>query len=119
MWILECPRMGVTVCQQNQAIFLGSYVDDFHMSGVGEKMKQALDDLTKHMESREIRFFGGGSYLGCIQLQATISEPEVKESKDWYGYSLGEKASCTAQDFEWQPIPGQKKSNENKKEKPL
>ena len=70
--ILECGFEKVLgweslyVHKQKQ-VFLGVYVDDFHLSGEEAGMAAAWDSLKKHINFGDIINFDGTTYLGCTQ----------------------------------------------------
>ena len=63
-------------------VFLGVYVDDFHLSGKATGMKSAWAALEKHIDYGEITEFNGTTYLGCTQREVKIPDDVVKEKSD-------------------------------------
>ena len=69
--ILECGFENVLVLESlyvhgQKQVFLGVYVDDFHLSGKTAGMKAGWGSLKRHIKSGEIMNFNGTTYLGCI-----------------------------------------------------
>ena len=101
-------------------LFLGVYVDDFHLCGKTDNLAAAWADLKKHIDFGEVSPFDGTTYLGCTQDKLKISDEDVQTKHDLFSSFLTDDTSVSAQDFEAKPIklpPVQKKLNAQEKRK--
>ena len=98
-----------------KGLFLGVYVDDFHMAGKEGQMKEAWDDLKQQMTFGDITPFHGNTYLGNTQQDIEIKQEFIDERSELWGELLKEEKTKTAQDFE--PTPLKIKPISKKKQK--
>ena len=62
-------------------VFLGVYVDDFHMAGRTENLAKAWALLRKKMDLGPSLPFNQNTYLGCTQTEVAVNEKLVKEKQ--------------------------------------
>ena len=62
-------------------VFLGVYVDDFHMAGRTENLAKAWTLLRKKMDLGPSLPFHQNTYLGCTQTEVAVNEKLVKEKQ--------------------------------------
>jgi hypothetical protein len=98
-------------------VFLGVYVDDFHMAGDKDGMLEAWKLIKTNITLGKIEPFAGNTYLGCTQHMVEVPESEVKHKHDTFAHFLRTNTNQTAEDFQNTPIklPGQKKKKAKKK----
>jgi DNA (cytosine-5)-methyltransferase 1 len=98
-------------------VFLGVYVDDFHMAGDKDGMLEAWKLIKTNITLGKIEPFAGNTYLGCTQHMVEVPESEVKHKHDTFAHFLQTNTNQTAEDFQNTPIklPGQKKKKAKKK----
>ena len=65
-------------------VFLGVYVDDFHMAGKSTGMKKAWELIKTNITLGKIEPFAGNTYLGCTQHDVEVPESEVKVKHDLF-----------------------------------
>ena len=85
-------------------VFLGVYVDDFHLSGVEGSLTKAWELLKQHIDFSDITKFEGTTYLGCTQEKTVIPEDEVKEKSNLFSPLLKTNKCSTAEDYEMKPV---------------
>ena len=107
--ILQCGFEKVTgwesmYVHRKLQVFLGLYVDDFHMSGRHDGVKAAWEILRKTITLGEISSFDGNTYLGCIQKSIEIPREDVDYKNETFSKYIDENVSSTAQDFVAKPI---------------
>jgi hypothetical protein len=81
-------------------VFLGVYVDDFHMAGKSTGMKKAWELIKTNITLGKIEPFAGNTYLGCTQHDVEVPENEVKEKHDLFARYLEMNTNQTADDFQ-------------------
>ena len=62
-----------------EQLFLGVYVDDFHMAGNQKNMKKMWDLLLKDIELDPAVPFDGNKYLGCTQQNVRNDQKQIEE----------------------------------------
>ena len=62
-------------------IFLGVYVDDFHMAGKSANLKPAWEMLRKKMDLGPSLPFNQNTYLGCTQKEVAVDDKLIKEKQ--------------------------------------
>ena len=79
-------------------VFLGVYVDDFHMAGKTENLPIMWQRLRKHLDLDPPKPFDGITYLGCTQVDVPVNEAMVKEKAEIFGSIIQTVKNTTADD---------------------
>ena len=67
---------------REKQIFLGVYVDDFHMAGRAENLAPMWAKLRKTMDIDEAVPFHNNTYLGCTQVDVPVDEKMMQSKRD-------------------------------------
>jgi hypothetical protein len=84
---------------RERQVFLGVYVDDFHMAGKSKQLAGAWEALRQHITFGDINKFDGTTYLGCTQESCDVPHELVEEKRELFAPLLKE-GNFTAQDFD-------------------
>jgi len=100
-----------------KGLFLGVYVDDFHMAGRTEHMEQAWKDLRAVIDFGDSTDFNNTTYLGCQQQKIDPPLDLIQEKQELFTELLKESKMQTAQDFQEKGfrVPNAKPKNKSKK----
>ena len=85
-------------------VFLGVYVDDFHLSGKSTGMEATWTALKKHIDFGDITDFNGTTYLGCTQKEVKNPEEVKNERSEMFSSFLILNTCTTAQDYEMKAL---------------
>ncbi len=87
--ILECGFEKIKgweslYVHRKKQLFLGVYVDDFHMAGKAENLAPMWRLLEKKITLDEPISFNQNIYLGCTQTDVVISDAAIKEKSELF-----------------------------------
>ena len=107
--ILQCGFEKVTgweslYVHRKLQVFLGLYVDDFHMAGKEAGVRAAWDILKKTITLGDVTNFDGNTYLGCTQKSFDIPNEDVTYKSELFSKYIQENTNLTASDFVAKPI---------------
>jgi len=87
-------------------LFLGVYVDDFHMAGQADQLEPMWERLNKVIDLEPPVKFHNNTYLGCTQVNSSVDQATVEAKRLLFQHIQGQQAPTTVeQQLKEEPAP--------------